>query len=244
MIFPHEMRRLLLAYAVFSPWLLFAPPKAAAPAAPAAEAAEPAALPVAKSEAKASPSPVSASMRDEKYVIKPGDRINYRVPEDRDDPVVLLISSGGEINVPYYGRVNVGGKTLGEASRMIKEALEKDLYNKATVTMAVDAGYAPNKASRITVVGAVKSQGPQEIPVGERYTASQAILKAGGFTSFANQRKVHVFRKKSDRKTDQKVEELVVDVKAVLTDGELDKDVELLPDDHIVVRENLFNTGF
>ncbi len=188
---------------------------------------------------------VSALNKDE-YVISVGDKLNYRVLEDREEGKVLAVSAAGEIEIPYLGRVVVAGRTVPQACEEIKAVLEKEIYqkDKATVVLSMEE-MAPKflltsamaKPRQIMVVGQVKSQGMQDMPVGEKYMLSRAILKAAGFGSFANSKKVVIVRKKADGKTEQ----IIADVDAVLKNGEVDKDIELQPDDMVIVREKLIN---
>lgn len=204
---PRAMSRILLACALMASPLVFAGSKPEAPAASAE----------------------SATVGDG-YVIKPGDQIKYQVVEDRDAPSILFVASSGEVSVPYLGRLSIGGKTFPEASRVIGQALEKNLLNKATVKLSLESSAADRKVPRISVSGEVKSAGSQDLPVGERYTVKDAILKAG-FTHASDQRKVHVYRQNAQGKK----ETFIVDVKAILTEGMREKDLELMAEDSIHV---------
>ena len=65
---------------------------------------------------------------------------------------------------------------------------------------------------------------------GERLTVSQAILKAGGFGAFANQRKVQVTRSEA-----QGTRQFYVDVKEILDKGAVGKDLPVQDGDRINV---------
>ncbi len=86
---------------------------------------------------------------------------------------------------------------------------------------------------KIYVYGAVKSQGPQEIPPDETYTVSKAVIRAGGFGDFADKRKVKVTRKNG--------KDFVIDLKKVIEQGHTEDDVVLQPDDQIYVPQRLVN---
>ncbi|MCC7518157.1 MAG: polysaccharide biosynthesis/export family protein [Verrucomicrobiae bacterium] len=186
----------------------------------------------------------SPIVQPETHVLQVGDRLSYRVVEDREDTRLLPVTASGEIEVPYLGKVVVAGKTVAAAAKEIKTLLEKDLYYKATVVLSVEE-VAPKpfempsmgRLKQISVVGQVRSQGVQDMPRDERYTLSRAIIKAGGFSSFANGRKVQVVRKDAEGKTVK----LVVDILSVLKEGKIENDIELLPDDMIIVPEKLIN---
>jgi len=165
-----------------------------------------------------------------------GDRLSYRVVEERRDPVALTVADGGEVEVPLIGRVRAAGRTCRELAQSIKPLLEKEYFYKATVIVGLDAASAKSRG-RIYLSGQVRQQGPMEIPPDERFTLSKAILKAGGFADFANHRKIKLVRKTASGAA----QTIIVDLDAVTVHGELDKDPELLPDDTIIVPEKFVN---
>ena len=187
------------------------------------------------------PLPRGPTMVDnDKYLLKPGDKVTLRVVESRDEPVVLTVSQGGEIEVPYLGRRLVMGRTMPQVAAELKTEYEKDFYHRATVQISIDTiNEIPQDRviRRIYVTGQVSAQGAQEMPEGEAYTVSRAILRAGGLAPFANARKVRVVRKGQDKKEEQ----ITVDVLSILEDGKMENDVELQPDDLIIVPEKLIN---
>ena len=177
----------------------------------------------------------------DKYTLSPGDKVSFRVLESRDEPVSLIVAPSGELEIPYLGRRLVMGKSIPEVERELKTEYEKDLYYTATVQIGVEAINAvpENRViRRIYVTGQVPQQGAQEIPDNETFTLSKAILRAGGLASFANGRKIRVVRKGQDGK---KEDQIVVDVLSILEDGKVENDIELQPDDLIIVPEKLIN---
>jgi polysaccharide biosynthesis/export protein len=184
--------------------------------------------------------PGAMSVDTTKYFLKPGDKVTLRVVESRDEPVVLSVSQGGEIEVPYLGRRLVMGKTIPVVQAELKAEYEKDYYYHATVQVSIDSiNEIPIERTirRIYVTGQVPTQGAQEVPYNETYTVSKAILRAGGLAPFANGRKVRVVRKGQDKKEEQ----ITVDVLSILEDGQVQNDIELQPDDLIIVPEKLIN---
>lgn len=169
-----------------------------------------------------------------------GDRLSYRVVEDKDKPVSITVTDSGEVEVPYYGRVRAQGKTCMELAQLIKGRLEGDLYYRATVIVALDSiGRVVVSPGRVYLTGAVRSPGAIEIPGDEKLTVSKAILRVGGFADFGNQKKVMLIRQSKDGKSNT----TIIDVKAIL-EGQLDKDVEVEPGDTIRVPERTLNIGF
>ena len=165
-----------------------------------------------------------------------GDRLSYRVVEERHDPVALTVADGGEVEVPLIGRVRASGRTCKELAQSIKPLLEKEYFYKATVIVGLDAASGKSRG-RIYISGQVRQQGPIEIPPDERFTLSKAILKAGGLADFANRRKIKLVRKTASGAA----QTTIVDLDAVTVHGQLDKDPELQPDDTIIVPEKFVN---
>lgn len=173
---------------------------------------------------------------DDSRRLRRGDIVNLRIVEDRDPPVGLRVNDSGEIEVPYVGRMRAEGMTPRSLAYGIKNLLQRDYYHNATVILTLDME-GQRSPGIIYVSGAVRGGGPQEIPSNESYTVSKAIMRAGGFADFANQRKVRLTRLRPDGGTDTEL----VDVKQVIEKGRHDLDVEVQPNDYIVVPERLIN---
>jgi protein involved in polysaccharide export with SLBB domain len=165
-----------------------------------------------------------------------GDRLSYRVVEERRDPIPLIVADGGEVEVPLIGRVPASGRTCRELAQAIKPILEREYFYKATVIIGLDTVSAKARG-RVYLSGQVRSQGPMDIPPDERFTLSKAILKSGGFADFANKHKIKLIRKNAAGKPVT----TVVDLSVVIDKGEVDKDPVLEPDDTIIVPEKFVN---
>ena len=210
-------------------WSGFQAGSAAQPAEPASDSAVP----------TATEAGLYTSMEslDERYLLSIGDRVGYRVIEDKDDPRSLLISDLGEIDIPYLGRMKAAGKTCKSLAQEVKTALEAELYNRATVIVAVNQ--LNPKRGTVYLFGYVRSTGPQPIPSDEVLTLSKAILRAGGFGDFANKKKVTVTRPPAEGKTTPTV--FVVNVAEILEKSKLDADIRLEAGDMIYVPGRLIN---
>ncbi len=171
---------------------------------------------------------------DDKYKLAAGDRVNYQVLEDGDDPKSLVVSDSGDLEVPYLGPYPAAGKTCRQLADELKVILEKKYYYQATVIISVDSMVSQGV---IYLVGAVKSPGPLELPRDEVLTVSKAILRAGGFTDFANQKEVRVTRKQETGTNDV----FTVNVSDVLDKGETAEDQAVEAGDLIFVPEKTIN---
>lgn len=181
-------------------------------------------------------STTSMAVLDNKRKLAKGDRLSYRVVEERRPPVSLFVTDSGEVEVPLIGRVQAEGRTLQDLAYAIKSLLEADYFHKATVIVGLDA-IVLRSPGRIYLSGAVRAQGPMDMPPDEELTLSKAILKAGGLAEFANGKKVQILRKKSDGS----VERLTFDLDEITKKGRLDKDPRIQPEDTIYVPEKFVN---
>ncbi len=179
---------------------------------------------------------ISMDVLDNSRRIGPGDRLSYRVVQERRPPLPLAVTDSGEVEVPLIGRVRASGRTCRELAEAIKPMLQKEYFIHATVIVGLDSASVKSRGT-VYVSGQVRSQGPIEIPAEDRLTVSKAILKAGGFAEFSDMRRVKLVRNRPDGK----VETTIVDVDAVLTKGQIDKDPVLQADDRIIVPRKFIN---
>lgn len=168
--------------------------------------------------------------------LQKGYTINYRVIEDRDDPITITVSDSGELVIPYYeGLIKAAGKTCKQVAYDIKKELEKTHYKRATVLIGISS-IAYTNTGTISVSGYVKMQGLQNLLPGETYTVSMAVSKAGGGTDFANLRKVKLTRVMEDGES----RTFEINVKDVLEKGKLEEDMDVQPGDRIYVPQSYF----
>lgn len=174
---------------------------------------------------------------DDKHQLEAGDRISFQILEDRSPAKTLIVADSRELDVPYIGRVAVKEKTCMQLAKELKVLLEKEYYYRATVIVGLDA---LNKVrGKIYIWGQVHTQGSIDLLFGENLTAGKAILRAGGFSNFANKKKVKVIRNSTGQVGDKM--DFEINMVDVLENGKTDKDVVLEPDDFIMVPARLVN---
>lgn len=169
---------------------------------------------------------------DNQHRIRPGDKLSFRVAEDREDAKSLVVTDSGEVELPSpFGRFVATGKTCKMLAAEIKNSLEREFYKRATVHVGIDA--MNNVRGKAYVSGQVAKPGPVPIPVDAPLKLSQAILIAGPPTQWAKLNSVKVVRQRSREGT----QTLMVDVDAILNKGRIEKDIVIEPDDLVIVPE-------
>jgi protein involved in polysaccharide export with SLBB domain len=175
---------------------------------------------------------------DDRRKLVIGDRISYRVVEERKPPVSLVVVDSGEVEVPLIGRVKAEGHTCKQLAFQVRQPLEKEYFYKATVILSLDMASVKSRG-RIYISGFIRTQGPMELPTDETLTLSKAVIRAGGIAQFGNGHKVKLTRKKAG--AGGETETMEIDVDAIIYNGKSEKDVELKPDDSIVVPRKIIN---
>lgn len=181
----------------------------------------------------------SMEMLDDKQKIGPGDRLLYRVIEDEDEPKLLMVTDTGDLQIPYGGLVRAQSKTSKELAKEIKTVLEKELYYQATVIVSLAEINKKRIIGKVYVAGNVRMPGSQDIPADETYTVGKAIIKAGGFSDFADKRSVRILRNTGTSTGEKKT--ITVNVTDIFEKGLINKDIPVEPEDMIYVPQRLVN---
>jgi protein involved in polysaccharide export with SLBB domain len=114
--------------------------------------------------------------------IRPGDLISISMLEDIDVVFNGVVDASGFISLVYLGEVKIIGLRESDCASYLQRLLEKDFYQKATVTVRV-IKRAPGV---IYIYGAVKEPGAVPLPELGQLTILQAISSVKGITSWAS----------------------------------------------------------
>ena len=169
-------------------------------------------------------SPASAS----DAAFRSGDTLELRiggVPAEETQLVTgaYTIDGEGYINLPHIGKVRAVGLGQAELQRAVEAAYRSgEIYTNPTITVTV-----PTTLRFVNVSGDVRQ--PRRVEYTSDLTVLGAISAAGGFTDYADQRKVRVMR-------GGRVQ--IIDIKAVRSNPSLD--IRLLPGDQIEVPQSFW----
>ncbi|HEV7406429.1 MAG TPA: polysaccharide biosynthesis/export family protein [Chthoniobacteraceae bacterium] len=178
----------------------------------------------------------SMDVLDDTRPLTIGDKVSLRVVEEHKPAIEAYVTDSGDLEVPLIGRVKARGKTCKALAREIKTALDKEYFYHCNVILGLDTASTRSRG-KIYLTGPVKQQGAMELPANEQLTLSRAIMAAGGFSDFANKKKVKVVRKDASGKE----QTFVVDVAQILEKGKTAADLVLQPEDVIIVSARLVN---
>jgi polysaccharide export outer membrane protein len=160
---------------------------------------------------------------DPAYIIGPEDMLDINVWKEPDMTRIVPVRPDGKISLPLINDVQAAGLTPPQLASAVTEKLRKFLTGPQ-VTVIVTA----INSQRVFVVGEVLRAGA--FPLIPGMTVLQALANAGGFSTFANEKKIHVMRLVNGKHT-----EIPFNYREVLKGDNPDQNIKLEPGDTVVV---------
>ena len=167
-------------------------------------------------------SPILATT-DAAYLIGPEDVLDISVWKEPDVSRVVPVRPDGRISLPLINDVQAAGLSPQQLAGSVSEKLKKYL-NEPQVTVIVTA----INSQRVFVVGEVLRAGAFHMLPG--MTVLQALSSAGGFTTFADVKKIHVVRLRNGKQI-----EIPFNYRDVLKGDNSEQNIKLEAGDTIVV---------
>jgi len=176
------------------------------------------------SPAGGAPAP-GLGMIDTSDLLRGGDTLIIRltgVPTADQGIYEIKVDESGKVSMPYIGNVQAANLTTVQLKNAIEEAyVQQEIFTNPNVTVDL-------KEQRfVDVTGEVRM--PQRVPYTKDLTALGAVAACGGFTDFANRRRVKLTQGGVTREFNAK--DIQVDPS---------RDIRLLPNDKIHVDRSIF----
>ncbi|HYH01454.1 MAG TPA: polysaccharide biosynthesis/export family protein [Terriglobales bacterium] len=167
------------------------------------------------------------SQRHKRYALRPSDSMEIRFSYTPEFNEVVTVLPDGFITLKEVGELYVQGKTVEEASQLIRSAYAKVLADPV-ITIVLKNFQRPY----FTVGGELLKPGKYDLH-GD-LTVTEAVQMAGGFRDSAKHSEVLLFRRVSD----QWVQVRKLNIKKMLSSADLREDLQLLPGDMLFVPKN------
>ena len=157
------------------------------------------------------------------YIIGPGDTIDISVWNNEALTKQVTVLPDGKIHFPLIGEVVMGGKTLVD--------LEKELKQKiGTFVPAPDLTVMVQQVNSMLIYVIGKVNRPGRFALNTNINVLQALTMAGGLNTFAKRNKIKIFREENGK---THIFQFKYDE---VTEGEnLEQNVELKRGDIVVV---------
>ncbi|MGB9068795.1 MAG: polysaccharide biosynthesis/export family protein [Candidatus Acidiferrales bacterium] len=179
--------------------------------------------PAQTSSADASGGAHKAATADPNYVIGGQDVLDISVWKEAELTRTVPVRPDGKISLPLLNDVQAAGLTPTQLAAQITESLKKYVTDpQVTVIVSVI------NSQRIYILGEVNRAGAY--PLLPNMTLLQGLSSAGGFTQFANLKKIYMFRMENGKQV-----KYPFNYKDVISGKATDENVVLKAGDTIVV---------
>ena len=158
---------------------------------------------------------------DEEYRIGTEDILHVIVWDNKDLEQTVMVRPDGKISYPLAGEIKAQGLTVPELANVLKERLSASVKNPNVSVMVKEI-----RSFRVHFVGRVSKPGVYPIKAGTPFL--QALTLAGGTTEGADLSAAYIIRGE---------EKLALDLRKLIQEGDLSKNITLHKEDTIVVPE-------
>ncbi len=165
-----------------------------------------------------------AQADENRFIILPGDILQITVWKEEGMDQEVLVLPDGTITFPLIGTINVNRMTPAGLKAVIRKNLSSSIpAASVTVTVKAPLGH------KVSVIGQVQS--PGDVILSTRMGVMQALSGVGGLTPYADENKIIIIRQ-TDEGEKEKIE---FPYRAVSQGRLLEKDIDLIPGDVVVV---------
>jgi polysaccharide export outer membrane protein len=160
---------------------------------------------------------------NDSYVIGPQDVLDISVWKETELTQTVPVRPDGKISMPLLNDVQAAGLTPVQLKAQITEGLKKFLANPEVTVIVTQIN-----SQRVFIMGEVTHAGAY--PLLPQMTILQALSSAGGFTQFANLKKIYMFRMENGKQVNYPF-----NYRDVIHGKNTNQNVELKAGDTIVV---------
>jgi polysaccharide export outer membrane protein len=166
----------------------------------------------------------------DQYRMGPGDQLQIFVWRNPELSTTVPVRPDGKISTPLIENMVANGKTPSQLARDM-EAVFGEYVRSPKVNVIVLQPVS--LFSQVRIVGQVLK--PQALPYRQGMTVLDAVLGAGGLTTYASGNRAKIIRSEGG-----KTREIRVKLDKLLNGGEMTQNVELRPGDVLVVPQTMF----
>ncbi len=166
-----------------------------------------------------------------KYLIGPGDVLTIFVWRNPEISGQFIVRPDGKVTTSLVEDIDVAGKTPTLLAREIEEQLSV-FINNPRVTVSVNNFSGP-LSEQVRVIG--EATNPSAINYTEHMTLLDLMIAVGGLTEFADGNNAKLVRVINGKYTSFEIE-----IDALIKDGDIRKNVDMLPGDIVIIPEAWF----
>lgn len=164
-----------------------------------------------------------AATTDPSYVIGAQDVLDIDVWKQKELTRAVEVRPDGKISLPLLNDIQASGLTPMQLAANITDGLKKFITDPQVTVIVTQIN-----SQRVYILGEVTKPGAYPLLPG--MNVLQALSSAGGFTMFANTKKIYVLRKQGGKQ-----QKFPFNYKAVISGKHTDQNIVLRAGDQIVV---------
>ena len=164
-----------------------------------------------------------AAVDGDQYMIGPEDILYIHVWKEEALTRTVPVRMDGKISLPLVQEVKAAGLTPLQLKEVLMRKLKEFVENPIVSVTVMEAN-----SYKVHVIGMVRNPGVYRLR--SETTVVQIISLAGGFTEWANQKKILIVRKEDGRE-----KRMTVNYKKIMSGSNTSSDVILKPGDTIIV---------
>jgi polysaccharide export outer membrane protein len=159
----------------------------------------------------------------DQYIIGPEDILYIHVWKEEAVTRTVPVRMDGKISLPLIQEVKAAGLTPLQLKEVLMRKFKEFIENPIVSVTVVEVN-----SYKVYIIGQVRSPGVQRLR--SETTVTQVIVLAGGFTEWANQKKILVVRNENGRE-----KRIKVNYKRIMAGKDLDSNIILKAGDTVVI---------
>jgi polysaccharide biosynthesis/export protein len=164
-----------------------------------------------------------ATTADPNYIIGPQDIVDISVWKEPDLSRSVPVRPDGKISLPLLNDIQAAGVTPVQLGAQITSNLAKYMTNPQVTVIVTQIN-----SQRIYILGEIARAGSYTLL--PQMTVLQALSDAGGFTAFANSKKIYILRQDNGKQ-----QKIPFNYKDVISGKDPSQNIELKAGDTIIV---------
>lgn len=162
------------------------------------------------------------------YLVGPGDSLSIFVWRNPEISGSFTVRPDGKITTSLVEDIHVAGLTANEIARLAEKELEQ--YIKSPKVSVSVNNFSGPFSEQVRVIG--QASQPQAVNYKKNMTLLDLMIQVGGLTEFAAGNRAKLIRVVSGKQ-----EQYDLDIEDLISDGDISKNVDLLPGDIIIIPE-------
>jgi len=174
---------------------------------------------------------LTTNVNDYQYLIGPGDNLTIFVWRNPEISGSFIVRPDGKVTTSLVEDIEVSGRTPTMLARQLEEQLSTYI-NNPRVTVSVSRFQGPF-SEQVRVIG--EATNPSAINYTENMTLLDLMIAVGGLTEFASGNNAKLVRV-----IDGKQSTFEINIEALIKDGDIKENIDMLPGDIIIIPEAWF----